>query len=42
MTIVICQTEGCVKAGVPAEFEEIGDTVWCGACGQVITDIKAA
>ena len=38
MTIVTCKTAGCVNKDIPISFEEIGDIVICGPCGNEITD----
>jgi hypothetical protein len=48
MNTCTCHTEGCENDGVPVElalsFEMDGMTMWvdvvyCGACGQEITDV---
>jgi hypothetical protein len=49
MSTVTCRTDGCMNAGIPLEMNlemDLGDgqiiyavPVWCGPCGQEITDI---
>jgi hypothetical protein len=39
MIKVTCRTDGCINENIAIPFETIGDTVVCGPCGVVITDI---
>lgn len=39
MIKVTCRTDGCINENIPIPFETIGDTVVCGCCNVVITDI---
>ena len=36
--VLTCETEGCVNSGVPIELETESNTVWCGPCGNEISD----
>lgn len=38
---VTCHTEGCENENIPITFPCF-DTVVCGCCGQLITDIEEA